>query len=111
MTSALASLFFQFGDTDLINFLLRLRRLIFRVFSKVWLVGDSILNPLNDAHSFDLSASSQLLFKSRMARCGHWKFAHCRMLMQPMPEAILAEGHNVRLDTNTGKRTPFTSGP
>jgi len=24
--------------------------------------------------------------------------------MQPMPEAILAEKHNVRLDTNTGKK-------
>ena len=24
--------------------------------------------------------------------------------MQPMPKAILAEGHNVRLDTNTGKK-------
>src|SRR5262249_35073789 len=101
-------LIFEFGDTDLVNFLLRLRRLILRVFSKVWFVCYGILNPLNNAHSFELRASSHLFYKSRMPRRGHWKFAHGRMLMQSHARSDSSRRHNVRLVANTrkGRRLP-----
>jgi catechol 2,3-dioxygenase-like lactoylglutathione lyase family enzyme len=57
----------KFNNTDLI---------VLRILSKVGVVGNRFLNPLNQTWALDSDAPVQLLFKSRMTRRGHGKFTH-----------------------------------
>ena len=56
-------LVFQFGDPGFVDFLFRPSGLIFRILGKIGIVGDRLLNLLNQPRSFHLSAMLQLVFK------------------------------------------------
>jgi hypothetical protein len=75
ITSARASLSSS-STTGLINLLVCLGSLVLRILSKVGVVGNRFLSPLNQTWALDSDALVQLLFKSRMTRRGHGKFTH-----------------------------------
>src|SRR6266700_1632170 len=66
----------QFGNTSLVDFLLCLGGLIFRILSQVSIVGDCFLNPLNEPRSLDPNAIRQLIFKDRVTSSGHGELVH-----------------------------------
>jgi hypothetical protein len=68
--------FDKFNNTGLIDLLVCLGSLVLRILSKVGVVGNRFLNPLNQTWALDSDALVQLLFKSRMTRRGHGKFSH-----------------------------------
>src|SRR6266536_4880139 len=76
MISVTRELVFQFGNTGLVDFLLCLGGLIFRILRQVGIVGDRFLNALNETRSLDPNAVCQLIFKGRMTSGGHGELVH-----------------------------------
>jgi hypothetical protein len=73
-------LIFKFDYTCLVSLLLCLGNLIVRVFSQVRVVGNCLLDTLNETWPLDRDAVPQLTFKSRVPGGGHRNFDDCCQL-------------------------------